>query len=132
MAETTADSVPVSREATEKAKNDTATPSRKQPPPEKPSDVRRRSYVILSFWLIVLCLGLPIWWKTTTIYRAELPLDEMMEWADGKVRCGSLTQLQSDCADLFCLARHAVPSSLCGSPSKPTSYKNKRHRISYD
>lgn len=58
---------------------------RKQPPPEKPSDVRRRTLVILSFWLIVLCLGLPIWWKTTAIPRADLPLHEMMTWADGKV-----------------------------------------------
>ncbi|CAK7269997.1 GPI transamidase component [Sporothrix epigloea] len=56
----------------------------KQPPPEKPSDVRRRSAVILSFWLIVCLLGLPIWWYTTTIYRADLPLEDMMDWADGK------------------------------------------------
>lgn len=59
--------------------------AKKQPPPEKPSDVRRRSRIILSFWLIVLCLGLPIWWQTTSIYRADLPLQEMLEWADGKV-----------------------------------------------
>ncbi|KAM7223562.1 Phosphatidylinositol-glycan biosynthesis class S protein [Rhypophila decipiens] len=59
-------------------------PTRKEPPPEKPSDIRRRSYIILSFWLIVLLLGLPIWWKTTTIYRANLPLNEMLDWADGK------------------------------------------------
>ena len=38
-----------------------------------------------SFWLLVLLLGLPIWWHTTTIYRANLPLDRMLEWADGKV-----------------------------------------------
>ncbi|ERT01342.1 hypothetical protein HMPREF1624_02586 [Sporothrix schenckii ATCC 58251] len=69
----------------------TATPlsptgpaEKKQPPPEKPSDIRRRGAVILSFWLIVALLGLPIWWYTTTIYRANLPLDDMMEWADGK------------------------------------------------
>ncbi|KAJ2896466.1 GPI transamidase component PIG-S [Zalerion maritima] len=61
-----------------------AAPSRKEPPPEEPHDVRRRSYVILSFWLIVLLLGLPIWWHTTAIYRASLPLDEMGEWADWK------------------------------------------------
>ncbi|KAM7184023.1 Phosphatidylinositol-glycan biosynthesis class S protein [Naviculisporaceae sp. PSN 640] len=59
-------------------------PTIKEPPPEKPSDVRRRSYIILSFWLIVLFLGLPIWWKTTTIYRANLPINEMLEWADGR------------------------------------------------
>lgn len=58
----------------------------KDPPPEKPSDIRRRSYIVLSFWLIVVLLGLPIWWKTTSIYRADLPLDAMLQWADGKVR----------------------------------------------
>lgn len=62
------------------------TSGRKQPPPEKPSDIRRRSLIISTFWLIVLCLGLPIWWRTTTIPRASLPLDDMMDWADGKVR----------------------------------------------
>jgi phosphatidylinositol glycan class S len=65
----------------------TATVGRKEPPPEKPSDIRRRSYVVLSLWLIVLLLGLPIWWHTTSIYRANLPLDEMMEWAEGRVSC---------------------------------------------
>lgn len=63
-----------------------AQPVTKQPPPEKPSESRRRTYVILSFWFIVLVLGLPIWWKTTTIYRADLPLERMLHWADGKVR----------------------------------------------
>lgn len=57
---------------------------RKQPPPEKPADIRRRSWIVLSFWAIVIFLGLPIWWQTTSIYRANLPLDEMMSWADGK------------------------------------------------
>jgi hypothetical protein len=57
---------------------------RQEPPPEMLADSRRRSWVILSLWTIVICLGLPIWWKTTTIYRADLPLSEMMDWADGK------------------------------------------------
>ena len=57
----------------------------KKPPPEKPAEIRRRSLIILSFWLIVIFLGLPIWWKTTSIYRAKLPVDEMEDWADGKV-----------------------------------------------
>ncbi|KAK4246509.1 phosphatidylinositol-glycan biosynthesis class S protein [Corynascus novoguineensis] len=69
---------------TETATTKNGAPTKKQPPPEKPSDVRRRSHIILSFWLIVLCLGLPIWWKTTTIYRADLPLQEMLDWSDGK------------------------------------------------
>lgn len=64
---------------------DSTTAQRKDAPPEKPSDIRRRSWVIFSFWAIVLFLGLPIWYKTTTIYRANLPLSQMLEWADGKV-----------------------------------------------
>ncbi|KAI0106830.1 phosphatidylinositol-glycan biosynthesis class S protein [Daldinia grandis] len=58
--------------------------TRKQPPPEKLEDIHRRSYIVASFWFIVLFLGLPIWWKTTTIYRADLPLGQMMDWADGR------------------------------------------------
>jgi hypothetical protein len=62
-----------------------AAPKKKEPPPEKPESIRLRSLVIFSFWAVILCLGLPIWWKTTTIYRAPLPLDQMMDWADGRV-----------------------------------------------
>jgi hypothetical protein len=64
------------------------TPSpeqRREPPPEPPTQTRRRSWVIASLWAIVLFVGLPIWWRTTTIYRAELPLGQMLDWADGKV-----------------------------------------------
>ncbi|KAI1764704.1 phosphatidylinositol-glycan biosynthesis class S protein [Hypoxylon sp. FL1150] len=65
--------------------NGTSSPlKRKLPPPEKPEDITRRSLVVVSFWIIVLFVGLPIWWKTTTIYRAELPLNQMVDWADGK------------------------------------------------
>ncbi|PNY22496.1 GPI transamidase component PIG-S [Tolypocladium capitatum] len=67
--------------------------SHKQPPPENPAETRRRSYIVLSFWLIVLGLGLPIWWKTTTIYRADLPLDRMLQWAEGKA-CRPVFPLQ--------------------------------------
>lgn len=62
-----------------------AIPKKKGPPPEKPRSIRIRLYVIVSFWAIVLLLGLPIWWWTTAIYRADLPLDVMMDWADGRV-----------------------------------------------
>ncbi|PHH75084.1 hypothetical protein CDD80_2635 [Ophiocordyceps camponoti-rufipedis] len=56
----------------------TTTSSPKQPPPEKPSEAIKRFRIVLSFWFIVLVLGLPIWWRTTTIYRAKLPLDRML------------------------------------------------------
>jgi hypothetical protein len=60
-------------------------PKKKEPPPESPDSIRQRSYVIMSFWAIIIIIGLPIWWKTTAIYRARLPLDQMMDWADGRV-----------------------------------------------
>lgn len=56
-----------------------------QAPPEKPADARRRSLIVLSFWVLIALLGVPMWWRTTSIYRAELPLSEMMDWANGKV-----------------------------------------------
>lgn len=59
--------------------------TKKQPPPESAENVRVRSLVILSFWAIVVFLGIPTWWWTTSIHRAHLPLREMLEWADGKV-----------------------------------------------
>jgi GPI-anchor transamidase subunit S len=63
-----------------------AAPKKKEPPPESAESFRIRSLVIFSFWAIVLFLGLPVWWRTTAIYRARLPLSQMMDWADGRVR----------------------------------------------
>ncbi|KAH8816588.1 phosphatidylinositol-glycan biosynthesis class S protein [Xylogone sp. PMI_703] len=57
---------------------------KKEPPPETAESIRLRQLVLLSFWAIVVLLGLPIWWKTTAIYRASLPLDQMNDWADGR------------------------------------------------
>lgn len=56
-----------------------------KPPPESAEGIRVRSLVIVSFWMIVIFLGLPVWWWTTSIYRASLPLQRMSEWADGRV-----------------------------------------------
>ncbi|KAI9815938.1 MAG: GPI transamidase component [Pycnora praestabilis] len=61
-----------------------AVNAKKDPPPEQPESIRIRSFVVLSFWALVVLLGLPIWWRTTKIYRADLPLHGMMDWADGK------------------------------------------------
>ncbi len=67
-----------------------AVRSHKQPPPESKASLWLRRSVIVSFWAIVALLGLPLWLKTTAIYRAELPLQEMTEWAEGNVRISSL------------------------------------------
>lgn len=70
-------------------KDGSVTVASKSPPPESSRSIHIRSLVIISFWLVVVCLGLPTWWWTTSIYRARLPLQEMLEWADGKVNSRS-------------------------------------------
>ncbi|CCX13587.1 phosphatidylinositol-glycan biosynthesis class S protein [Pyronema domesticum] len=56
----------------------------KIPPSDTPENARTRSWVVLSFWSVVLLLGVPLWWCTTSIYRAPLPLNEMQSWANGR------------------------------------------------
>ncbi|KAG9536686.1 hypothetical protein KCU90_g27422, partial [Aureobasidium melanogenum] len=58
--------------------------AKKQPPPESPQGVKTRRWIIFSFWAIVGLLGLPIWFATTTVPRAALPLDSMDAWASGQ------------------------------------------------
>ncbi|TQS34493.1 hypothetical protein Golomagni_05120 [Golovinomyces magnicellulatus] len=58
---------------------------KKDPPPETSESIRRRRLIILSFWVVIVTIGLPIWWSTTAIYRAKLPLNQMTDWANGKV-----------------------------------------------
>ncbi|KAF1366125.1 hypothetical protein EJ07DRAFT_93639 [Lizonia empirigonia] len=55
------------------------------PPPESKEGTWLRRAAILSFWTVVVLIGLPVWWKTTAIYRAELPLQGMTDWAEGKI-----------------------------------------------
>jgi GPI-anchor transamidase subunit S len=88
----------------------------RQPPAETRDSLWLRRSVILSFWLVVVALGLPVWWKTTAIYRADLPLQGMTDWADGKVRTlFSTNALHSDksqiCKPVFPL-RIAVEAPL--------------------
>lgn len=67
-----------------------AVRTQKLPPPESVENIWLRRLAILSFWVVVVCLGLPIWLKTTAIYRAELPLQDMTAWAEGRVCATSL------------------------------------------
>ncbi|RJE21334.1 GPI transamidase component PIG-S [Aspergillus sclerotialis] len=54
------------------------------PPPEKPAAILTRTKVIAAFWAVIIFLGFPIWWQTTSIHRARLPIQEMVNWASGK------------------------------------------------
>ena len=56
--------------------------ARKKAPPEKPEAVSLRTKIVFSFWAIILFIGVPVWHKTTSIYRATLPLSDMLAWAD--------------------------------------------------
>ncbi|RUS21025.1 hypothetical protein BC937DRAFT_93809 [Endogone sp. FLAS-F59071] len=49
-------------------------------PPLTSSADPTRLPVILSFWLVII-LGLPFWWKTTEVYRAQLPFADIDQWA---------------------------------------------------
>ncbi|KAI9807959.1 MAG: hypothetical protein M1825_005265 [Sarcosagium campestre] len=70
-----------------------AVSAKRKPPPESAESVRTRSLIILSFWVVIIFLGLPTWWRTTSIYRAKLPLRSMMDWADGRA-CRPVFPLQ--------------------------------------
>ncbi|KAL5622081.1 hypothetical protein BROUX41_006026 [Berkeleyomyces rouxiae] len=94
-----------------------AAPAKKDPPPQSLADQRRRMMVVLSFWAVVLFLGVPIWWRLTAIYRAALPLDQMQQWSDGRA-CRSVFPLQisvransipnADAETLVRLTQHAI------------------------
>ena len=71
--------------ADSQANASTVVKAKKEPPPEGLEAIHTRTYVVISFWVIVIFLGLPLWWMTTTIYRAKLPLGQMMDWAEGRV-----------------------------------------------
>ena len=58
---------------------------RNKPPPEKTEAVSLRTKVVLSFWAVIVLLGIPTWLRTTSISRASLPLQDMLNWADGLV-----------------------------------------------
>ena len=69
----------------ESAANMASTQARKMPPPEKPEASQLRRTIVLSFWAVIVFLGIPMWWQTTSIYRAKLPIQEMLSWSEGQV-----------------------------------------------
>ena len=57
----------------------------KKPPPENERSIWTRTKIILSFWVVIFCVGIPMWWQTTSVYRARLPFQEMLDWDHGTV-----------------------------------------------
>ncbi|KAI5801454.1 GPI transamidase component PIG-S [Peziza echinospora] len=48
-----------------------------------PQETRTRNWVVLSLWAVVIFLGIPLWILTTSVYRAQLPVQEMDAWSEG-------------------------------------------------
>lgn len=60
--------------------------ARRTAPPESQRVTWTRRIILVAFWAVVVCLGLPHWLWTTSIHRSELPVDVMNRWAEGQVR----------------------------------------------
>ena len=43
------------------------------------TDENSRTYATLSYALVMLVVGLPVWWHTTDVERAPLPFDRIEE-----------------------------------------------------
>lgn len=84
--------------------------------------------VILSVWAVVL-LGLPLWWTTTRVYRAELPYESINKWKQWEVmyltpgysKCTHRTQRLGRLAKVFlpvilCLDLQTKVPNSCESP----------------
>lgn len=106
-----------------------APESRKQPPAESHESIRARQLVILSFWIIVIFLGIPIWWWTTSIHRATLPLKEMMNWAEGKVSHPDSVDLSGLLMSFFRLVDQPFPWK---SWLKDHAFKKTRYSGSFE
>ncbi|KAK5110918.1 hypothetical protein LTR62_005456 [Meristemomyces frigidus] len=67
--------------------NDVKRAEAPAPPAQSPQVTWTRRWIIMSFWAIIVCFGLPHWLLTTSTYRATLPLDSMDWWAQGDQVC---------------------------------------------
>ncbi|KAJ3333345.1 hypothetical protein HDU76_009148 [Blyttiomyces sp. JEL0837] len=49
---------------------------------------RVRISIVASIWTIII-LAIPLWWKTTEVHRAPLPVDRIKAWRDSRVDTSS-------------------------------------------
>lgn len=45
-------------------------------------DRRTRTSIVAVIWAAVIVVGVPVWWKTTEVYRAHLPFGDMQAWTE--------------------------------------------------
>lgn len=74
----------------------------REAPAEKSQSIWTRRLIIVAFWTVVVCLGLPHWTWTTSIQRSALPLESMNSWAEGNV-----------CIQVLSHTAHAKPVQAC-------------------
>ena len=44
---------------------------------------REGAWAALGFAIILVVVGVPVWWKTTTVYRAALPYSQILQLQGG-------------------------------------------------
>lgn len=96
--------------------------ARKQPPPETTEAITLRTKIVFAFWAVIILLGLPTWLRTTSIYRAQLPIDGMLKWAEDVVsQCNQQKTLVNT-------LKHSLPDYLLPlwvhAPEFPTGEAN--------
>lgn len=57
----------------------------KTPAPRSAVQGKGSNAILFAFWAVVVLLGVPLWLWTTSIHRANLPMESMNEWSNGKV-----------------------------------------------
>jgi phosphatidylinositol glycan class S len=79
--------------------------------------------VVFSFWAVILFVGLPMWWQTTSIYRAKLPIERMLAWSQGSLceDVASTTVERETRALNYAPSYHVTFSLFAGGPA-PSSW----------
>ncbi|EGF84282.1 hypothetical protein BATDEDRAFT_7967, partial [Batrachochytrium dendrobatidis JAM81] len=87
----------------------------------------RRTHIVFSIWVVII-LALPIWWRTTEVYRAPLPFEAIRSWETTQITATQdtsrlLFQLMQKSADRksmrvvkYAPAYQVVLSLLVGDP----------------
>ncbi|XP_075148144.1 prolyl 3-hydroxylase sud1 isoform X2 [Haematobia irritans] len=69
-----------------------ADDKRHDPTKEDAAEDKFRLYATIAFMTVVIIIGVPMWWKSTEVYRVNLPSSDIMELSDKplkiKIRIG--------------------------------------------